>query len=84
MFKVVFIISLFLIASSFILPYVVDLFFVFSSSGNSLTNVFDYMVDLVSTFFNSLSNYTYIMLFIGILVFLAIIFYFLNKIGGDE
>lgn len=84
MFKIILIIILLVGFSYLFLPYLSNLFTYFGMGKSQLVTIINYIIEFIKTCFNILTKNHYIMLFFSVLLFISIIFYFINFIGGKE
>lgn len=82
MFKIVFVIILLVIASYLFLPYLQSLISYFAIGIDSLTSVFSKIIDIIAVFFNSIPQYSYLMLIVSLFLVFKIVFTIVDNIRG--
>ncbi len=84
MFKFI-LITLLLIGFSFLFaPYLSQLLNYFGQGINSLTDILGYLADFIGTLLNSVTNFSFISLFIMILLVIRLLFFVIDKLRGEK
>lgn len=84
MFKIILVVILLVGFSYLFLPYISNLFTYFGLGKSQLVTIINYIVEFIKTCFNILSTNQYIMIFFSVMLFLSLIFFLINYIGGIE
>lgn len=84
MFKIILIVILLVGFSYLFLPYLSNLFTYFGMGKNQLTTIVNYIIEFLKTCFNILSSNQYIMIFFSCMLFISLIFFLINYVGGHE
>lgn len=84
MFKVILIIILFVGFSYLFLPYLSNLFTYFGMGKSQLVTIINCIIEFIKTCFNILTTNQYIMIFFSVMLFISLIFFLINFIGGRE
>lgn len=84
MIKIIFIILLLIGFSYLFFPYLSQLFTYFGLGQSQLVTIIDYITQFIGSVLNILATKTYFMIFISVLIFISLIFYLINSIGGTN